>query len=143
MKDKILIVEDNPQNMKLFEIILGVNSYALLKAVDGNEALAIAIRERPDLIIMDIQLPGMSGLEVTRKLREDPSFDRVPIIAVTAFAMTGDREKALEAGCNAYLSKPFKVRELTGMIAEMLLRRQKDEVWHKGDGNGDTGSSNR
>ena len=116
-----MIVEDNPQNMRLFEMILSAKSYTLLKAVDGEEALDMAMRERPDLIIMDIQLPGMNGLEVTRRLRENSAFSRIPIIAITAFAMKGDKEKAIEAGCSAYMTKPFNIRELTGMIAEMLL----------------------
>ena len=128
MKDKILVVEDNPQNMRLFEMILSDRGYTLLKAVDGEEALDVAVREPPDLVIMDIQLPGMNGLEVTKKLRENSAFSRIPIIAITASAMKGDKEAAIGAGCNAYLSKPFNIRELTGMIAEILLQRQKDNV---------------
>jgi len=128
MNERILIVEDNPENMKVFEMVLSAKGYTLLKAIDGEEALDIAIRERPDLVIMDIQLPGMNGLEVTRKLRENSAFSRIPIIAVSAYAMKGDKEKAIEAGCNAYLSKPFNIHELTGMIAEILLPRQKDNV---------------
>ena len=127
-KEKVMIVEDNPQNMRLFEMILSAKSYTLLKAVDGEEALDMAMREHPDLIIMDIQLPGMNGLEVTRRLRENSAFSRIPIIAITAFAMKGDKEKAIEAGCSAYMTKPFNIRELTGMIAEMLLQRQGDNV---------------
>ena len=128
MKDKILVVEDNPQNMRLFEMILSDRGYTLLKAVDGEEALDVAVREPPDLVIMDIQLPGMNGLEVTKKLRENSAFSRIPIIAITASAMKGDKEAAIGAGCSAYLSKPFNIRELTGMIAEILLQRQKDNV---------------
>jgi len=128
LKEKILIVEDNPQNMRLFEMLLGAKGYALLKAIDGEEALDIAKRERPDLIIMDIRLPRMNGLEVTKKLRENSAFRRTPIIATTAYAMRGDKERAIEAGCNAYLSKPFNIHELTGTITEMLLPRQKDNV---------------
>ena len=127
-KEKVMIVEDNPQNMRLFEMILNAKSYTLLKAVDGEEALDMAMRERPDLIIMDIQLLGMNGLEVTRRLRENSALNHIPIIAVTAYAMKGDKEKAIEAGCNAYMTKPFNIRELTGMIAEMLLQRQGDNV---------------
>jgi CheY-like chemotaxis protein len=126
MKEKILIVEDNPRNMRLMEMTLRAKNYALLRATDGEEALDMAGRERPDLIIMDIRLPRMSGLEVTRKLRENPAFSHTPIIGVTAHAMKGDREKVLEAGCDAYLSKPINTRELPGVIAEMLALRQKD-----------------
>jgi len=128
MNERILIVEDNPENMKVFEMVLNAKGYTLLKATDGEEALDMAIREHPDLIIMDIQLPKMNGLEVTKKLRGNSAFSHIPIIAVSAYAMKGDKEKAIEAGCNAYLSKPFNIHELTGMIAEMLLPRQKDNV---------------
>ena len=123
MKEKILIVEDNPQNMRLIEMTLRAKNYTLLKATDGEEALDVAMRERPDLIIMDIQLPGMNGLEVTRKLRETPAFSHTPIIGVTAYAMKGDREKVIESGCDAYLSKPINTRELPEVIAEMLSPR--------------------
>jgi len=128
LKEKILIVEDNPQNMNLLEMILSAKSYTLLKATDGEEALDVALRDRPDLIIMDIRLPRMNGLEVTRKLRENSAFSHTPIITITAYAMKGNKEIAIEAGCNAYLSKPFNIHKLTGMITEMLLPRQKDNV---------------
>ena len=126
MKEKILIVEDNPLNMKLLEMVLRAKSYTLLKATDGEEALDMAMREQPDLIIMDIQLPKMNGLEVARRLRETPAFSHTPIIAITAYAMKGDKERVIESGCDAYLSKPISTRELPEMIAEMLLQRQKD-----------------
>ena len=126
MSEKILIVEDNPQNMRLVEMALSAESYTLLEATNGEEALEVAKKERPDLIIMDIQLPKMSGLEVTRKLREIPEFSRTPIIAITAYAMKGDKEKALDAGCNAYLSKPISARDLPNLIAKMLLQRQEE-----------------
>lgn len=126
MSKKILIVEDNPQNMRLIEMALSAESYTLLEATNGEEALEVAKKERPDLIIMDIQLPKMSGLEVTRKLREIPEFSRTPIIAITAYAMKGDKEKALDAGCNAYLSKPISARDLPNLIAKMLLQRQEE-----------------
>ncbi|MBN1364704.1 MAG: response regulator [Syntrophaceae bacterium] len=123
MSKKILIVEDNPQNMRLVEmsLSLGAENYTLLEAINGEDALEIAQKEFPDLIIMDIQLPKMSGLDVTRKLRELPEFNRTPIIAVTAYAMQEDEKKALDAGCNVYLPKPIDVRELPIMVAEMLL----------------------
>jgi two-component system cell cycle response regulator DivK len=126
MSKKILIVEDNPQNMRLIEMALSAESYTLLEATNGEEALEVAKKERPDLIIMDIQLPKMSGLEVTRKLREIPEFSRTSIIAITAYAMKGDKEKALDAGCNAYLSKPISARDLPNLIAKMLLQRQEE-----------------
>ena len=109
--------------MRLTEMALSAESYTLLEATNGEEALEVAKKERPDLIIMDIQLPKMSGLEVTRKLREIPEFSRTPIIAITAYAMRGDKEKAIGAGCNAYLSKPISARDLPNLIAKMLLQR--------------------
>ena len=126
MKEKILIVEDNPQNMRLFEMILSARGYTLLKATDGEEALDMATRERPSLIIMDIRLPKMNGLEVTRKLRKNPAFSHTLIIGVTAYAMKGDKERIIEAGCDVYLSKPINTRELPGVITEMLSQRQRD-----------------
>ena len=104
---------------------LRAGNYTLLKATDGEEALDIAIRERPDLIIMDMQLPKVSGLEVTRRLRQMPAFSHVPIIALTAYAMKGDKEKFIGAGCDAYLSKPINTRELPEIIGKMLLKHQK------------------
>ena len=120
MPKKILIVEDNPQNMKLILMTLRPYGYNLLEATDGEEALKAVNREKPDLIIMDIQLPKMDGLEVTRRLRQMPAFSHIPIVAVTACAMKGDEEKIMEAGCNTYLPKPINTRELPRVIAEML-----------------------
>ena len=120
MKKKILIVEDNPENMRLLEMTLRARGYTLLKATDGEKALDIAMRKRPDLIIMDIQLPKMNGLEVTKKLRETPAFSHTPIIAITAYAMKEDKEKVIASGCDAYLSKPINTRELPKVIAKML-----------------------
>ena len=125
LKEKVMIVEDNPQNMKLIEMLLRSKSYVLLKACDGEEALDIAIREEPDLIIMDMQLPKMSGIEVTKRLRQMPVFSHTPIIALTAYAMRGDKERFLEAGCNAYLSKPISTRELPVIIDQMLQVHKK------------------
>ncbi len=124
MAERILIVEDNPQNMKVAQETLRPHGYTLLEATDGEEALEIVVKEKPDLIIMDMQLPKMSGLEVTKRLRQMPDFNRVPIIALTAYATKGDEEKFIEAGCNAYLSKPINIRELPGVVAEMLSGQQ-------------------
>ncbi len=129
MAEKILVVEDNPQNMRLMEMTLGAKGYILLKATDGEEALDVATAERPDLIIMDMQLPKLSGLEVTRRLRQMPEFSHVPILALTAYAMKGDREKFIGVECDAYLAKPISTRELPEIIAEMLRQRQKDKTW--------------
>ena len=124
MREKILIVEDNPQSMRLLEMVLRAKNYTFLKATDGEEALDIAMRERPDLIIMDIELPKINGLAVTRKLRRTPEFSHVPIIAVTARAMKGDRERVIGAGCDAYLPKPINPHELPEVIAAMLLQQR-------------------
>ncbi len=143
MNKRILIVEDSPQNMRLMEMTLKAKNYTLLKATDGEEALDMATRERPDLIIMDVQLPKLNGLEVTRKLRDTVEFSHIPIIAITAFAMKGDKEKAIEAGCDAYLPKPIDTRQLPGMIAEMLLQQQKIKSSTNGYGNGKQDPCNR
>lgn len=123
MAEKILVAEDNPTNMKLITVALKKQGYTLLQAADGEEALEAAVRNAPDLIIMDMQLPKISGWEVTRKLRQMPDFGNVPIIAVTAYAMKGDKERAIEAGCNAYLPKPIDINQLRSVVAEMLLKQ--------------------
>lgn len=127
-KEKVLLVEDNPQNMKLLEMLLRAKDYILLKAYDGEEALAMAIREQPDLIVMDMQLPKMSGLEVTKQLRQTLVFSHTPIIALTAYAMRGDKEQFMEAGCNAYLSKPINTRELPVIIDRMLQEHRENNA---------------
>ena len=128
-KNKILIAEDNPLNMRMLEMLLMARGYPfLLKAVNGEEALEIAIKEKPALILMDIQLPRMNGLEVTRRLKRMPSLRHIPIIALTAYAMKGDREKCLGAGCDAYLSKPVSTRELPKVIGRILRQRKKCPV---------------
>ena len=124
MKHKVLIVEDNPMNMRLIEMILQPDDYTLFKATDGPEALEIAARERPDLILMDIRLPGVSGLEVARRLKKDPQLSHTAIIALTAHAMKGDMEKAIEAGCDSYVSKPIDTRQLPRLVASMLSPNQ-------------------
>jgi len=128
LKEKVMIVEDNPQNMKLLEMLLRAKSYILLKACDGQEALDMATREQPDLIVMDMQLPRMSGIEVTKRLRQMPVFSHTPIIALTAYAMRGDKERFLEAGCDAYLSKPISTRELPGIIDKMLQEHKQNNA---------------
>jgi len=123
VKGKILIVEDNLLNMRLIELLLKDSGYTLLEATDGEEALDVAVSEQPDLILMDVQLPRLSGLEATRQLRQMPAFSCIPIIAVTAYAMKGDKEKFIEAGFDGYLSKPVNSRELREVIAEKLGQR--------------------
>ena len=124
MNEKILIVEDNPVHMRLIEMTLRAKNYTLLKAASGEEALEIAVRGKPDLVIMDIHLPKMNGFEVTRKLRENPAFSHTPIIALTANAMKEDIERVIESGGDAYSTKPINTRELPEVIAEMLSGRK-------------------
>jgi two-component system, cell cycle response regulator DivK len=110
VKKTVLIVEDNELNMKLFRDLLEAHGYATLQTRNGIEALEIARTNRPDLILMDIQLPEVSGLEVTKWLKDDDTLCRIPVVAVTAFAMKGDEQRIRQGGCEAYLSKPISMR---------------------------------
>lgn len=109
MPKTVMIVEDNELNMKLFNDLLEAHGYATLKTADGIEAIELARTHHPDLILMDIQLPEVSGLEVTKWIKEDDALKSIPVIAVTAFAMKGDEERIREGGCEAYISKPISV----------------------------------
>ena len=116
----ILIVEDNELNMKLFNDLLEAHDYNILQTRDGMEALKIAREKKPDLILMDIQLPEVSGLEVTKWIKEDENLRSIPVIAVTAFAMKGDEEKIREGGCEAYIAKPISVSHFLGTVQKFL-----------------------
>ena len=116
----VLIVEDNELNMKLFHDLLDAHGYKTLQTKDGMEALEIARNHRPDLILMDIQLPEVSGLEVTKWLKEDDELATIPVIAVTAFAMKGDEEKIREGGCEAYIAKPISVGQFLETVRRFL-----------------------
>jgi two-component system, cell cycle response regulator DivK len=109
MGKTVMIVEDNELNMKLFNDLLEANGYETVQTRNGIEAIALARAHHPDLILMDIQLPEVSGLEVTKWLKEDENLRDIPIVAITAFAMKGDEERIREGGCEAYLSKPISV----------------------------------
>jgi two-component system, cell cycle response regulator DivK len=115
----ILYVEDNEFNLKIVRQLLRVTSYRLIEATDGEMGVATALSELPDLILMDIQLPKLSGLDATRMLRGDPKTAQVPIIVVTSFALSGDDKKAQDAGASAYLAKPYSPRELLAMIRKL------------------------
>ena len=117
---KVLIVEDNDLNMKLFNDLLEAHGYLTLQTRDGVEALRMARQHRPDLILMDIQLPEVSGLEVTKWLKEDDELRAIPIIAVTAFAMKGDEEKIRDGGCEAYIAKPISVASFMRTVERFL-----------------------
>ena len=120
MTKTVLIVEDNELNMKLFHDLLHAHGYHTLQTRDGMEALAIAREQRPDLILMDIQLPEVSGLEVTKWLKEDDQLRGIPVVAVTAFAMKGDEERIREGGCEAYISKPISVATFLDTVRNFI-----------------------
>jgi two-component system cell cycle response regulator DivK len=120
MTKTVLIVEDNELNMKLFNDLLEAHGYATLKTGHGIEAMELARAHKPDLILMDIQLPEVSGLEVTRWLKQDDELKSIPVIAVTAFAMKGDEERIREGGCEAYLSKPISVAKFISTVRTYL-----------------------
>ncbi|MBL8671546.1 MAG: response regulator [Alphaproteobacteria bacterium] len=120
MKKTVLIVEDNELNMKLFHDLLEAQGYNILQTKDGMEALKLAREHRPNLILMDIQLPEVSGLEVTKWLKEDDELRPIPVIAVTAFAMKGDEEKILDGGCEAYIPKPISVSNFLATVQKFL-----------------------
>ena len=120
MAKKVLIVEDNELNMKLFHDLLDAQGYETLQTREGLQALALAREHRPDLILMDIQLPEISGLEVTKWLKEDDELNSIPVIAVTAFAMKGDEERIREGGCEAYISKPISVSHFLDTVRRFL-----------------------
>ena len=120
MTKKVLIVEDNELNMKLFHDLLDAQGYQTLQTREGLQALALAREHRPDLILMDIQLPEISGLEVTKWLKEDDDLSHIPVVAVTAFAMKGDEERIREGGCEAYLSKPISVAKFLETVRHYL-----------------------
>jgi len=118
--DPILVIDDNPGNLKLILYVLQKVGYDVRTAVDAEEALRVLREFRPRLILMDLQLPGMDGLTLTRRLKADPELGGPLIVAVTASAMKGDEEKALEAGCNGYITKPIDTRALPRIIASFL-----------------------
>ncbi len=124
MNKRILIIEDNEQNLYLISFILQKHGYEVFAARDGQEGLDMAVSVKPDLILLDIQLPVMDGYDVARRLRTNTEFARVPIIAVTSYAMTGDREKTIEAGCDGYIEKPINpdtfLQEVEQHLVEMI-----------------------
>ena len=117
---RILVVEDQKDNRQIIRDLLTSQGYEMIEAVTGLEGVAAAERERPDLILMDIQLPEIDGYEATRRIRANPALRDVPIIAVTSYALSGDDVKAFDAGCNAYVTKPFSPRELLAKVRELV-----------------------
>ena len=120
MAKRVMIVEDNELNMKLFKDLIEASGYETIRTRNGLEALDLARAHKPDLILMDIQLPEVSGLEVTKWIKEDDKLHRIPIIAVTAFAMKGDEERIRQGGCEAYISKPISVVSFVETIKSYL-----------------------
>lgn len=120
MSKTVLIVEDNELNMKLFHDLLDAHGYQTLQTKDDMEALAMVRKHRPDLILMDIQLPEVSGLEVIKWIKEDDNLRSIPVVAVTAFAMKGDEEKMREGGCDAYIAKPISVGKFIETVKQFL-----------------------
>jgi two-component system cell cycle response regulator DivK len=120
MAKTVLIVEDNELNMKLFTDLLDAHGYDTIQTKDGMEALVLAREHHPDLILMDIQLPEVSGLEITKWIKEDDDLKSIPVVAVTAFAMKGDEEKIREGGCEAYIAKPISLQQFLDTVKRFL-----------------------
>ncbi len=120
MSKSILVVEDQEDNRRILRDLLTTAGYEVIEALTGEEGVASAETHRPDLILMDIQLPGLDGYEATRRIKANPALRQIPVIAVTSYALSGDDVKAFEAGCDAYVSKPFSPRELLGKIREYV-----------------------
>ena len=117
---RILVVEDDEKNMYLFSLILKKKRYRVIKAWSGEEGVELAIKEKPDLIIMDIQLPGIDGMEATKRIRKSKANSKIPIIAVTSHAMAGDRKRVLKAGCTGYIEKPINPETFIAEIKKYL-----------------------
>ena len=126
MSATIMHVEDNPSNQMLIRDLLHFRGYRVVEVMDGGEALAAAERERPDIILMDVQLPGISGLEAARRIKARQDLRHIPIVAVTSFALSGDDKRAFAAGCSAYITKPYNPRELVKLIQTLLLAPRAD-----------------
>ena len=116
----ILVVEDNELNMKLVRGLIKIGNYGMLEAIDAESGIEQIREQRPDLVLMDIQLPGMDGLSATKIIKEDPSLKDIPVVALTSYAMQGDEEKALEAGCTGYIAKPIDTRKFLETVSQYL-----------------------
>jgi two-component system, cell cycle response regulator DivK len=122
MNKTILVVEDQEDNRQILRDLLASSGFLMIEAHDGQQALAMARSQRPDLILMDIQLPVVDGYEATRSIKRDPELKHIPVIAVTSYALSGDEERAREAGCDAYVAKPYSTRHLLAKIGQFLER---------------------
>ena len=117
---RVLVVEDTEDNRKIIRDLLTSAGYETIEAVTGEEGVAMAAEHRPDLILMDVQLPVLDGYEATRRIKAAPALQHIPIVAVTSYALSGDEEKARAAGCDGYIAKPFSPRQLLGKVRELL-----------------------
>jgi CheY-like chemotaxis protein len=122
MPHRILVVDDRPLNLKLTRLLLTGEGYEVQTAIDAEQALVVLQAFRPDLILMDLQLPGIDGFELTRRLKADPATAAIRIVALTAYAMKGDEERARAAGCDGYIAKPIETRRLASQVAAHLAR---------------------
>jgi two-component system cell cycle response regulator DivK len=123
MTRTILVVEDQEDNRQILRDLLGSAGFRMVEAHDGEQALLVARSQRPDLILMDIQLPILDGYEATRAIKRDPELKHIPVIAVTSYALSGDEARAREAGCDAYVAKPYSTRHLLAKIGQFLEQR--------------------
>jgi len=120
MKKRVLVIEDHEENRRILRYLLASGGFEMIEAVTGEQGIEAAEKERPDLILMDIQLPGLDGYEATRRIKADPSLRHIPIIVVTSYALSGDDTKAFAAGCDAYVTKPFVPRDLLAKVRNYL-----------------------
>lgn len=118
MGKRILVIEDHEDNRRILRDLLSSAGFELIEAMTGDEGVAMAQEHRPDLILMDIQLPGLDGYQATRRIKADPALRQIPVIAVTSFALSGDDVKAYEAGCDGYVTKPYSPRQLLAKVRE-------------------------
>lgn len=125
---RVLVIEDQEDNRTILRDLLGTVGYEVVEAVDGVEGVAAAARERPDLVLMDIQMPSMDGYEATRRIKADPATSAIPVIAVTSYALSGDEAKAKAAGCDDYVTKPYSPRALLAKVREWLEPAARDEA---------------
>jgi two-component system, cell cycle response regulator DivK len=120
MPKKILVVEDTEDNRQILRDLLGMAGYDMVEAHDGAEGVAMAAEHKPDLILMDIQMPVMDGYEATRRIKANPELKAIPIVAVTSYALSGDEQKTRDAGCDAYIAKPYSPRQMLAKVREIL-----------------------
>jgi two-component system cell cycle response regulator DivK len=128
MNTTVVVIEDNPVNVKLISLLLRSAGYEVISAFNAEEGLELISTEMPALVLMDIQLPGMDGIEATRVLKADPSLAHIPVVALTSYAMKGDEEKMLAAGCDGYMPKPFYHREFLAIVERMRDKKNKPEI---------------